>query len=623
MKREHPKGAYRWALGYLRPYRSRLAVFILITVIEIASGLLLPWPMKFIVDHALGAQPLPGWLAALTAWAGTNRVALLVLGCGAYLLFHYASEFISVAHTQMQQSIGQRLIFDLRQQLFAHLQSLSLRYHLKRGPGETIYHIENDSYCVESLTLSGVLPLVSSSVTLAAMFFVLLRMNWQVALLSLVVVPFLVWVNNYYSNRIVDRSEQVKAMEASVLNLFHEVFTSIRVVKAFGREPHEQQRFKEQGSRTLDARIRLTLQESLYAAMINVVTTGGTALILFVGSYNVYRQRMTIGDLLVALTYLNSVFGPLVTLSHTFGNVQASVASANRVLRTLQTEPELHDRPDAVPATNLRGALELRDVHFQYDQGAPVLNGVSFTAKPGQMIALVGLTGAGKTSLVSLIPRFYDATSGQVMLDGRDVRDYQVRSLREKVSLVLQEPVLFTGTIADNIRYGRLDATDEEVIAAARAAYAYDFIMRKDHGFETQLGGDEGIYLSGGERQRISIARAFLKNAPVLILDEPTSSLDARAEASVFDSLRELMAERTTLVIAHRLSTVRDADKILVLDGGQIIGEGRHEELLQTVPLYQELCARLAMGNALPATETEEAWELGEETEALDEVAIP
>jgi ABC-type multidrug transport system fused ATPase/permease subunit len=421
----------------------------------------------------------------------------------------------------------------------------------------------------------------------------------------------------------VDRSEQVKIMEAGVLNLFHEVFTSIRVVKAFGRETHEQQRFKEQGAQTLDARIKLTLQESLYAAMINVVTTGGTALILFVGSYNVYRQRMTIGDLLVALTYLSSVFGPLVTLSHTFGNVQASVASANRVLRTLQTEPELHDRPGAVPAEHLRGALELRDVHFQYDQGAPVLNGVSFTAQPGQMIALVGLTGAGKTSLVSLIPRFYDATSGQVLLDGRDVRAYQVRSLREQVSLVLQEPVLFTGTIADNIRYGRLDATDEEVIAAARAAYAYDFIMRKDHGFETQLGGDEGIYLSGGERQRISIARAFLKNAPVLILDEPTSSLDARAEASVFDSLRELMADRTTLVIAHRLSTVRDADKILVLDGGQIIGEGRHEELLQTVPLYQELCARLAMGQALPATEAEEdEWELADEAVTVDEIAV-
>src|SRR5262245_26610758 len=310
MRQEKPKGVYRWALSYLRPYRGRLVVFLFVSVVEIISGLLLPWPMKFIVDHALGSEPASGVMDALTGLLSNNRVAMLALGCAAYLVFHYASEFISVAHTQMQQSIGQRLIFDLRRQLFGHLQSLSLRYHLKRGPGETIYHIENDSYCVESLTLSGILPLISSAVTLGAMFIVLLGMNWQVALLSLVVIPFLLWVNRHYSERIIDRSERVKALEAGLINLFHEVFTSIRVVKAFGREPHEQQRFKDQGATTLDERIKLTMQESLYAAMINVVTTGGTALILFVGGYYVYLEQLTIGDLLVALTYLGSVFGP-------------------------------------------------------------------------------------------------------------------------------------------------------------------------------------------------------------------------------------------------------------------------------------------------------------------------
>ncbi len=609
MKQEKPKRVYRWALGYLRPYRKRLSIFLFISVVEIISGLLLPWPMKFIVDHALGVSPASGLMAGIVDFLGANRVAMLSLGCAAYLILHYSSEFISVAHTQMQQSIGQRLIFDLRRQLFAHLQNLSLRYHLKRGPGETIYHIENDSYCVESLTLSGALPLLSSAATLGSMFVVLLMINWQVALLSLLVVPFLIWVNNYYSERIVDRSERVKTMEAGLINLFHEVFTSIRVIKAFGRESHEQQRFKDQGSVTLDERIKLTLQESLYGAMINVVTTGGTTLILFVGGYNVYRQRMTIGDLLVALTYLGSVFGPLVTMSHTFGNVQASVASARRVLRTLETEPELRDRPDAIDAGQLRGHIQFRDVRFHYDDETTVLEGVSLEARPGQMIALVGLTGAGKTSLVSLIPRFYDVISGEALIDGRDVRDYKLRSLRDQISIVLQEPVLFTGSIADNIRYGRLDATDEEVIAAARAAYAHDFIMRKEHGYQTKLGGDDGIYLSGGERQRISIARAFLKKSPILIMDEPTSSLDARAEASIFETMRELMAERTTIVIAHRLSTVRDADKILVLDEGRIIDEGRHEELLLRVPLYRELCRLLAMGDIPPEQRGDEAEE--------------
>lgn len=607
------KNVFRWALSYLRPYRGRLTLFLIVAVVEIVSGLLLPWPLKFIVDNALGSQPVPSWMNGLIGIFGSGTVAMLILGCVAYLVLHYASEFISVAHTQMQQSIGQRLIFDLRQQLFAHLQSLSLRFHLKRGPGETIYHIENDSYCVESLTLSGAFPLMSAAVTLGSMFIVLLRINYQVALMSLVVVPFLLWVNRYYSERIVERSEKVKEMESGVINFFHEVFTSIRVIKAFVRESHEQQRFKEKGTITLDARIKLTLQESLFAAMINVVTTGGTALILFVGGYNVYQKRMTIGDLLVALTYLASVFGPLVAMSHTFGNVQASVASARRVLRTLQTDPEIEDRPDAIEAPKLRGEIELRGVHFHYDDEASVLKGVSFTARPGQMIALVGLTGAGKTSLVSLIPRFYDAVSGQVLVDGRDVRDYQLRSLRSQVSVVLQDPVLFSGTIADNIRYGRLNATDEEVIAAAQAAYAHEFILRKPEGYGTRIGSEDGTQLSGGERQRISIARAFLKNSPILILDEPTSSLDARAESSIFDSLRHLMDERTTIVIAHRLSTVRDADKILVLDGGEIIGEGRHEELLMTVPLYRELCERLAMGNLPPmpeedALEVEAAW---------------
>lgn len=607
------KNVFRWALSYLRTYRGRLTLFLIVAVVEIVSGLLLPWPLKFIVDNALGSQPVPSWMNGLIGIFGSGTVAMLILGCVAYLVLHYASEFISVAHTQMQQSIGQRLIFDLRQQLFAHLQSLSLRFHLKRGPGETIYHIENDSYCVESLTLSGAFPLMSAAVTLGSMFIVLLRINYQVALMSLVVVPFLLWVNRYYSERIVERSEKVKEMESGVINFFHEVFTSIRVIKAFVRESHEQQRFKEKGTITLDARIKLTLQESLFAAMINVVTTGGTALILFVGGYNVYQKRMTIGDLLVALTYLASVFGPLVAMSHTFGNVQASVASARRVLRTLQTEPEIEDRPGAIEAPKLRGEIELRGVHFHYDDEASVLKGVSFTARPGQMIALVGLTGAGKTSLVSLIPRFYDAVSGQVLVDGRDVRDYQLRSLRSQVSVVLQDPVLFSGTIADNIRYGRLNATDEEVIAAAQAAYAHEYILRKPEGYGTRIGSEDGTQLSGGERQRISIARAFLKNSPILILDEPTSSLDARAESSIFDSLRHLMDERTTIVIAHRLSTVRDADKILVLDGGEIIGEGRHEELLMTVPLYRELCERLAMGNLPPmpeeeALESEAAW---------------
>ena len=507
----------------------------------------------------------------------------------------FLSEFISVAHTQMQVGIGQRLIFDLRGEMLAHLQRLSLRYHLTTGTGDTIYHLENDASCVESLTLNGLLPLLSSALTLAGMFCILLTVNWQIAVLSLVVLPFLLLVNRYYAERIVDRAERVKEMESGILSLMHEIFSGIRVVKAFARERYEQGRFQQEASTTLQARMQLTWQESFFAALINVITTAGTALILFAGGYQVMQGRISIGGMLVALSYLGAVFGPLSAMSHTFGNVQASVASARRTLRTFQTEPEVQDAPDAGPAPVLRGQLEFRDVRFAYDEERPILDGISFLAAPGQMIALVGLTGAGKTSLVSLIPRFYDATGGEILLDGQNLKAWTVRSLREQVSVVLQEPLLFSGTIADNIRYGNLTATDVEVEAAAVAAAAHDFILRLSEGYQTRI-GEDGTQLSGGERQRISIARALLKQAPLLILDEPTSSLDARAEASIFTALRQLQPKPTTLVIAHRLSTVKDADRIIVLDEGHIVGEGTHEELFATVELYRELCQRLSLG---------------------------
>src|SRR5262249_17201265 len=301
MNRLISQNVYAWALRYLRPYRRQITLLLIVTVIEIATGLLLPWPLKFIIDYVLPAGRLPQWMSGIVAVIGESQLVLLIGGCAAFLIFHLLSELVSVVHTQMQVGIGQRLIFDLRQEMFAHLQNLSLRYHLSQGTGETIYHLENDAYCVESLTLGGALPLLSSALTLGAMFVVLLRIDWQVALMSLVVVPFLLLVNRYYSERIIERSERVKEMESGILNLVHEVFSAIRVVKAFGREPHEQQRFRHEGATTLKARMELTLQESFFAAMINVVTTAGTALVLFISGYRVIQGRITAGDLLVAL----------------------------------------------------------------------------------------------------------------------------------------------------------------------------------------------------------------------------------------------------------------------------------------------------------------------------------
>ncbi len=377
----------------------------------------------------------------------------------------------------------------------------------------------------------------------------------------------------------------------------------MRLVKSFAREPYEARRFSQTGDAVMKARISITWQESLFSVVVSTVVIFGTALVLIVGGRHVLRGQMTIGQLTVVLAYLGMVYGPLSAIAHTTGQLQGALAGAKRVRAIFEMLPETLDAPDAIDATHVTGTIQFDDVGFKYPDGTEVLRHITFDAKPGEMIALVGLTGAGKTTLVSLIPRFYNASSGSVLVDGVDVQKYRVRSLRDKIAIVLQEPLLFQGTIGDNLRYGRLDATPQDIEDAARAAHAHDFISRLSKGYDTEI-AEAGGGLSGGERQRLSVARAIIKDAPILILDEPTSSLDAISEEIVFAALRRLRAGRTTIVIAHRLSTVRDADRILVLDGGRIIAQGRHDELLKTSQLYRRMCARLSVGKSLDDPES-------------------
>ncbi len=587
----------------LRPYRVRVVVVAILALIEIGLGALAPWPLKIVVDNVLGGAPLPAPLTAIDALLGSNPVTLLLIVVGAGLLLQIASEAVAMSHTQIQVDTGQRLVYDLRSRLLAHIQALPIRHHLHATSADSVYRLESDAYCVSDLVLGGVFPLATAVLKLTVMFVILARLDFTLALLSLSVAPFLFACLRYYSVKMTDRAERVKARESALVERAYEIMSSIRAIKSFAREGHELARFDRAGAETMHARLTLTWQESAFSLAVTAITLAGTAVVLVVGGLHVMDGRLTVGGLLVVIAYLAAVYNPLSSIAETIGSLQQASVSARRVRETLALTPEEPDAPGALDAGGTAGHVRFEHVGFGYDDSHAVLRDVSFQARPGDMVALVGLTGAGKTTLASLIPRFFDPTDGRVLVDGVDVARYSLRSLRQRIAVVPQEPVLFTGTIADNIRYGRLEASDEEVEAAARAAHVHQFVERLPKGYATPV-AETGATLSGGERQRLGVARALLKNAPILILDEPTSALDAISEEVVFDALRRLRAGRTTIVIAHRLSTIRDATLILVLHEGTLVAQGTHDELIASNALYRRMCARLSVGRSLDEPES-------------------
>jgi ABC-type multidrug transport system fused ATPase/permease subunit len=603
-----------WTLSFLRPYRHRVSLLTVLLLAEIVLGALAPWPLAVVIDQVLGGKPLQGGITPWPTLDGylvqakallthNNQLAFLIVVVIAGVVLQVVNQLVSAYGTQVQVDTGQRMVYDLRSRLFQHLTALGLHHHITTSTADAVYRVDVDAYAIENLVMSGIFPLATSITSLAVMFGVLLYMNVTIALWSLVVVPFLYLCLRYYTSTLVAREERVKELESKLLERLYETFGAMRLVKSFAREPHELQRYAQAGEKTMDARIAITWQQSAFSVVVSTITILGTAIVVIVGGRLVMSGRLTVGRLYVVINYLAAVYGPLSAIAHTTGNLQGALAGAKRVRAMFALMPETVEAPDAVSASAIKGDVRFENVGFVYPDGTTVLHDITFSAKPGEMVALVGLTGAGKTTLVSLIPRFYDATAGRVLVDGEDVRRYRVRELREKIGIVLQDPVLFSGTIADNLRYGRLDATPAEIEQAARAAHAHEFVSHLAKGYDTEI-AEAGGGLSGGERQRLSVARAILKNAPILILDEPTSSLDAISEEIVFAALRRLRAGRTTIVIAHRLSTVRDADRILVLDGGRIAAQGHHEDLLKSSLLYRRMCARLSVGKSLDDPET-------------------
>jgi ATP-binding cassette subfamily B protein/subfamily B ATP-binding cassette protein MsbA len=579
---------YLRVLRYGLKYWKALVLSVAISLLTTLLGLFTPWTMKIIVDNVLSTHPLPGELVKVVPWlAGLSKGALLVMAALAGLGLHLLHSAAMVCWSYFHIYVEQRLGLDLKGQVFEHLQRLSFSYHDNNPIGDSIYRATEDTHYVGQVVLD-VIPIGSSLVTLFGMFFIVLRLDWELALLSLLVAPFLYAAVGFYSKHINRRSMQVRELEGQSVSIIEEVLSCLRVVKAFGRESYEHARFVDQGMTSVKARIRLSLHQTVFSLIVGFVTAAGTALVLGVGGSHVLNGRLTLGELLVILSYLGSIYEPLESLSGTFTSIQTAMASAQRVFQVLDTEPDVKDRPGAILLKSNAVDVRFESVSFRYRDDVPVLEDINLVARPGEVIGIVGPTGAGKTTLVSLIPRFYDTVAGRVLINGIDVKGIRLEALRDHISVVLQEPVLFSGTIRENIAYGNLWASMDEIMAAARAANAHHFIMKLPEKYETDV-GEAGAKLSVGERQRLCIARAFLRNAPILILDEPTSAIDSKTEAVIIQALDRLMKGRTTFMVAHRLSTIRHASQILVLQDHHIAERGTHAELLRAGGLYAEL----------------------------------
>lgn len=553
-----------------RPVWLQIAGLSLLGLLASPIALLNPVPLKIAVDSVLGSDPLPGILQSTLpdALVG-SKDGILFLAVGLLVVVALLGQIQDLSYALLKTYVTERLSLDFRRELFGRAQRLSLSYHDTTGTADTIYRIERDSASLNQLTVEGVIPFVSATVTVVGMIYVSLSIDWQLALVALSVAPVLFVVTGVMRRRVRAQSRHVKRLDSRVLSVIQETLGSLRVVKAFGQEERQTERFLERGSETLQARVRLAMTERGASLLVGLVTAVGMALVLYIGVRHVSTGVITLGQLLLITGYLGQLYRPLKSISRRVTSVQTKLASAERALSLLDEPTDVEERPDALPLRRAAGAVEFRNVSFAYDPDHPVLENLSFKVPAGTRVAIQGRTGAGKTTLVSLLTRFYDPTAGVILLDGVDLRHCRLADLRSQFAIVLQQPVLFSTTIAENIAYARPSASEQEIVAAARAANAHDFIVGLPDGYMSQV-GERGMKLSGGERQRIGLARAFLKDAPILILDEPTSSVDVKTETVILEALERLMENRTVFMITHRLSSVAAWHVQLEVEDGRV-----------------------------------------------------
>jgi subfamily B ATP-binding cassette protein MsbA len=556
---------------------------------ESAANLLEPWPLKIVLDNVLkGKNEHSEALRWIHQFVGPDKIAILKAACVAVLIIAAVDAICSFGEKYLTTSMGQWITYDLRRAIYAHVQRLSLSFHDQKRTGDLITRVTSDVDAIQSFITQGLLGVFINLLTLVGMIAVMFRLNWKFTLIALSVAPAMFAIVYFYTRRIKKATRAVRKKEGEITSVVEEVLSSIRVVKAFSREDYEVKRFEQQGLEQVEVALRARSLKAKLTPMVNVNVAIGTALVLWFGARFVMNGSLTAGSLVVFIFYLGKMYKPMQELSKLTDTYSKAAIGYERIQEVLQTDREVKDLPRAKAAPPFKGNIEFEHVSFAYSPESPILKDVSLKIDAGQVAALVGPTGAGKTSVISLIARFYDPDDGTVKIDGTDIRQFKQKSLRQQISFVLQDTVLFHAPLWQNIAYGKPEATRDEIVKAAELANAMEFIEKMPEGLDTMV-GERGVTLSGGQRQRIAIARAVIRNTPILILDEPTSGLDANSEKLVFDALDRLMKGRTTIVIAHRLATIQSANVIFVISDGKVAESGRHEELMAQGGIYADL----------------------------------
>jgi ABC-type multidrug transport system fused ATPase/permease subunit len=574
----------------VRPYRGTLLIILLAMLVETAMSLATPWPLKIILDNVVSHHKMSPWLEdLLRPWMdGHHQMHIAALAAIAFVLIAVLGAIATYIDNYYTESVGQYVAHDLRMRTFHHLQKLSLGYYNTHQTGAMLSTITTDIQTIQGFASSSTLNILVDMLTIVCMLALMFWLNWDFTLIAVGVTPFLLLFVSRFKKAVKKATHEVRKEQSEIVAVVQQGLESMQAIKAFGRQDQEQEQLREVSQATVGAALKARSIKAILSPVVTVTVAICTAVVLWRGAYLILAGVMTVGALTVYLSYLNKFFKPVKDLATTTNAIAQAAVGVERIRAILETDTIIPEKSDAIDASPVRGEIEFEHVAFAYDVANPVLQDVSFTIKPGQLVGIVGPTGSGKSTVVSLIPRFYDTIKGTVRIDGHDVKDLKLKSLREQIGYVLQDTALFRGTIAENIAFGRPTASREEIIAAAELANAHEFISKMAKGYDTMV-GERGSTLSGGQRQRIGIARVMVRNNPILLLDEPTAALDSESEKLVIEALERLMKGRTVITIAHRLTTIRDADQIIVIAGGVVAESGTHDELMAKNAIYAQL----------------------------------